>query len=284
MFKKNCCDGIYNSFDIHFTSLCDNKCAHCIDTQYCGVGAKHPDVDAIMDTILENVDGFDDVLFLGGEPCLFLNEMLECVKRIKSETSLKVFVTTAMPRTCYDNYGTFVEILHRIDGLNISVQHDDEIVADNIRGVKSTYDRQLFYSRLPYRHKIRINLNLVKPHLHTRGQIIKCLKHYDAMGFNSIKVSEIQHGKEYFTSLEEVFDYKMKSPYSGGCQTYLPMGELIPGFKTPLLLKRSCFLCEETLNASAMDGLKVLGRMVMPLPKNKYGVIYGDGQLSKGWI
>ena len=27
--KRNCCDGIYNSFDVHFTSACDNKCAHC---------------------------------------------------------------------------------------------------------------------------------------------------------------------------------------------------------------------------------------------------------------
>ena len=28
--KCNCCDEIYNSFDVHFTSACDNKCAHCV--------------------------------------------------------------------------------------------------------------------------------------------------------------------------------------------------------------------------------------------------------------
>lgn len=27
-FRCNCCDGIYNSFDVHFTSACDNKCSH----------------------------------------------------------------------------------------------------------------------------------------------------------------------------------------------------------------------------------------------------------------
>lgn len=32
--KCNCCDGIYNSFDVHFTSACDNKCAHCVDGCY----------------------------------------------------------------------------------------------------------------------------------------------------------------------------------------------------------------------------------------------------------
>jgi len=26
-FNKNCCDGIYNSFDAHFTCACDNKCS-----------------------------------------------------------------------------------------------------------------------------------------------------------------------------------------------------------------------------------------------------------------
>ena len=40
MFKNNCCDGIYNSFDIHFTSICDNKCAHCIDKKYDGKDKK----------------------------------------------------------------------------------------------------------------------------------------------------------------------------------------------------------------------------------------------------
>lgn len=34
MFNKNCCDGIYNSIDVHFTRLCDNNCGFCIDKQY----------------------------------------------------------------------------------------------------------------------------------------------------------------------------------------------------------------------------------------------------------
>ena len=58
-FTKNCCDGIYNSFDIHFTSACDNKCAHCIDLKYEGFGINKPDVNTIAKTIIENKDGFD---------------------------------------------------------------------------------------------------------------------------------------------------------------------------------------------------------------------------------
>ena len=228
----NCCDGKYNSFDVHFTSLCDNKCAHCVDQCYEGLHIAKPDVKKIADTIVSNSEGVDDVLFLGGEPCLFLDELIECTKAIKSQ-----------------------------------------------------YDRQEFYRSLPYKEKIRINLNIVKPYLYKKEDLIACLKHYDAMGFNSIKLSEIQHGKEYFVSFEDIFGIKLKSPFAHGCQTYLDLDKMgiIKGFKTPLLLKRSCFLCEETLKASPSDVFKVLQKCFVK-PKNKYGVVYENGLLSKGWI
>lgn len=41
-FIKNCCNGMYNSFDIHFTSSCDNKCNHCIDKRFYGTKIKKP--------------------------------------------------------------------------------------------------------------------------------------------------------------------------------------------------------------------------------------------------
>lgn len=281
--KCNCCDGIYNSLDIHFTSACDNKCAHCIDSRFHGLGVTKPDVNAIVNTIISNSEGVDDVLFLGGEPCLFLDELLECVVKIKVNTNLKVFVTTSVPYVCYSKYDTFKELLETIDGMNLSVQHHNEVTADSIRKTTSKYDRQKFYRSLPYKEKIRINLNIVKPFLYTKDDITACLRHYDAMGFNSIKLSEIQHGPDAFVSFEKTFGLDLKSPYSNGCQTYLDMGKIIPDVKTPVLLKRSCFMCEETLNASFADGVKVL---VNAFRKNvnKYGVIYGNGTLSKGWI
>lgn len=103
------------------------------------------------------------------------------------------------------------------------------------------------------------------------------------MGFNSIKLSEIQHGKDVFVSFEETFGVSLKSPYTYGCQIYLNMNEILKGFKTPVLLKRSCFLCEETLKASLLDGVKVVSKL-FAAPKNKYGVVYEDGSLQKGWI
>jgi organic radical activating enzyme len=282
IFKKNCCDGIYNSIDIHFTSVCDNKCDHCIDTRYHGFGIKKPDVKKISKSVIDNSDKYDDVLFLGGEPCLYLQELYDCVKEIKEHTDLKVFVTTAVPKICFDKRELFIKLISLLDGINLSVQHHDEKVADEIRKVKSKYDRQYFYSGLPYKEKIRINLNIVKPYLWTKENITDCIIHYDRMGFNEIKLSEIQHGKDCFVSFEETFSIKLGSPYFKGCQSYLDLNKIIPNVTTPVLLKRSCFMCEETLKASLLDGVKSLYKIVIP-PKNNYSVIYEDGKITNGW-
>ena len=281
--KCNCCDGIYNSFDVHFTSACDNRCAHCIDNKYEGFKICKPDVDAIVKTIVDNQEGLDDVLFLGGEPCLYLDELIDCVSQLREKTSLKLYVTTSVPKICYDKRDKFEQLIEMLDGINLSVQHYKEEIADEIRRTKSQYDRQSFYNSLPHKEKIRINLNIVKPYLYTKEDLSECLRHYDAMGFNSIKLSEIQHGTDVFVSFEKVFDIKLGSPYSCGCQTYLNMEEILEGFKTPVLLKRSCFMCEETLKASFGDGLKVACNLFRK-PKNKYGVVYENGKLTKGWV
>lgn len=282
IFMKNCCDGIYNSFDVHFTSICDNKCGHCIDMKYDGIGKSEPEIESISNTIIYSSEGYDDVLFLGGEPCLYLQKLIDCVSRVKERTDLKIYVTTSIPKTCSDDYHLFCELLSIADGINLSVQHHNEVTADKIRKTQSKYDRQAFYKKLPSKEKTRINLNIVKPFLYTKEDIVECLRHYDSMGFNEIKLSEIQHGKEYFVSFEDIFSIKLKSPFFGGCQSYLDMQKIIPGFKTKVLLKRSCFLCEETLKASVMDGVKTVYRFFKK-PRNKYGVIYGNGCLTNGW-
>ena len=106
-------------------------------------------------------------------------------------TNLKIFVTTSVPKTCYDDYELFCRLLEIVDGINLSVQHYKEDIADEIRKTKSQYNRQEFYNSLPHKDKIRINLNIVKPYLYTKEDITNCLNHYDKMGFNSIKISEI---------------------------------------------------------------------------------------------
>lgn len=281
--RCNCCDGIYNSLDVHFTSACDNNCKHCIDKRFYGIGISRPNIDAIVKTIMNNKDGLDDILFLGGEPCLFLTDLIECIKELRNKTKLKLYVTTAVPKICHDERSKFVELINLLDGINLSVQHYDEGIADEIRNTKSRYDRQGFYSSLPCKEKIRINLNVVKPFLYTKQDLINCLSHYDAIGFNSIKLSEIQHGKEVYVSFTDVFELDMPSAYSEGCQSYLATRNIFQNFRTPVLLKRSCFLCEDSLKASFSDGIKLISKFFAK-KKNKYGVIYEDGRIEKGWV
>lgn len=62
------------------------------------------------------------------------------------------------------------------------------------------------------------------------------------------------------------------------------MRQLLPEYKGRLLLKRSCFLNEETRRASLADGIKVLRKcLVRPRPQH-YAVVYEDGSLSNGWV
>lgn len=284
-FKRNCCDGIYNSIDVHFTKACDNNCGFCIDKKYKGLGLDKPNVEEIVKTVVEISDNFDDILFLGGEPCLYLEELISCVEQIKNKTKLKVFVTTSVPKVCYDNRERFEYLISILDGINFSVQHHEQKIADEIRRTESKYNRNEFYNLLKDKHKIRINLNLVKPYLHTKEQLVECLNFFDKMGFNSIKLSEIQHGEEFFVSFEKLFNIKLGSPYYYGCQTYLDLSKYIPGFKTKFLLKRSCFVCEETLKASIMDGIKTIYKTFINNKKtNNYCVIYSNGKMFDGWI
>jgi hypothetical protein len=255
-----------------------------VDLCFKGLGISKPDVKAIVDTIVANQEGLDDVLFLGGEPCLYLDELLACVTQLRQKTKLRLYVTTAVPKTCYDKFDVFCKLLEVVDGINLSVQHYREDVADQIRRTTSQYDRQAFYRDIPFfRWKIRINLNIVKPFLYTKDDIAACLRHYDAMGFASIKMSEIQHGKDFYVSFADVFGIPMESAYANGCQSYLDMEKILPGFVTPVLLKRSCFLCEESLKASLGDGVKMVARIFAP-SHNRYGVVYEDGSLKQGWV
>jgi hypothetical protein len=62
------------------------------------------------------------------------------------------------------------------------------------------------------------------------------------------------------------------------------MKQFIPEYKGRLLLKRSCFMCEKTLDASLMDGVKVLYKAIRRPKDGHYKVVYEDGRLSNGWI
>lgn len=278
----NSCDGIYNSLDIHFTNACCNVCPYCIDASNRSQKKDcKPNVEAIVSTIIQNQDNVEDVLFLGGEPCIYLKELLDCVQKVKSKTKLKVYVTTSVPYACYTNKEEFNELLEIVDGLNISAQHCDESIADKLRGNPSKFDRQEFYNSLHFKEKIRININLVRHYLDTKQDIIRCLNHYDKMRFGGIMLRELQHSPEYFVSFEQAMGIKLPSPYANGCQTNIKVPN--EKFETPIILKRSCSLVENSLTESWDDVLKSFIKIFKAHPGNKFGVIWEDGSFTERW-
>lgn len=288
--KCNCCDGIYNTFDVHFTKYCDNNCKHCVDKLGLGIDTKKPNVDNICESIIANKDKINDVLFLGGEPLLFLDEMLECCKRLKKETDLELYVTTSMPKVCYDNKEKLFELIENLNCLNISVQHYDEVIADKVRCSKSKYDRQSFYKEIiqKFPDKIRICGNIVKGMLDTRADIVKFLKQYESYGVKCIKLSEIQNFTQYYTSFEKLFDLKLPSAYSHGCQKYVDVKLLGPEFKDSnfkFLLRRCCFITNKDLKATFGDTLKMFLTLFRdPFERNNSRILYEDGSIHTNWV
>lgn len=285
---KNCYDGIYKSIDVHFTNKCGNKCSFCIDKNASVINNGIPDVSKMISTVIKNWERFDGIHVLGGDPLLFIDELYYFLSELKIRTKLKLYITSSVPYNCVSNYNTFVKILDLVDGFNISAQHYDEALANKIRGTTSLYNRQEFYSKLPYKDKIRINLNLVKGFLDTRETIREALLHYGNSGFNSIKLSEIQHDTSSYISIEKLFDMKLPSAYSGGCQTYVDTKKVFDVEVTsPVLLKRNCFICEDSLSTSILDGVKVITKCIHKkqlIDNNNYMVVYKDGSISRYWL
>lgn len=104
------------------------------------VESKKTDVKAIDNTIKANKEGLNDVLFLGGEPCLYLAELIECVEIIKQNTDLKSYVTTSAPKVCKDKQDLFFKSIDLLDSIHLSVQDYKEDIGDEIRRIKSKYD------------------------------------------------------------------------------------------------------------------------------------------------
>ena len=276
----NSCDGRYSSIDVHFTGICDNQCKHCIDRITCKDFTTKPNKEKIVKSILSVSDRVDDVLFLGGEPCLFLDELIYCIEEIRKKSNMKVYVTTAVPITCYKNRDKFEYLLSIVDGLNISAQSYKEEDADKIRCTKSQYDRQAFYNSLPHKEKIRINLNLVKPWLYNRDEILRCLHHYDDMGFGTILLRELQNAPDVYVSFEKEMGIKLPSAYSYGCQTPLIIcGE---SFKANIILKRACFVVNDTCEAQPVDLLKAFIKVFKKVPNNFFCVVKENGEIG-GW-
>lgn len=284
-YNVNTCDQICNELQVHFTKSCPNKCPFCIDATNRGIDRKSsvPDVGAIYKRILVYKDNIGSVCISGGEPMLFMTQLLELVMLLKQNTNLKVYIISAIPEQCYQQRNIFKNILELCDGLAISPQHYKEDIADKMRGHQSTFDRQKFYEEMPYKEKITVNLNMVKPYLCEKDDIVACIEHYNKIGFHDIKLVELFNMENMYVKFEDVFGVKMKSPFAHGCKTEFDITPWIPSYTGRFTLKRTCFLVNKLLHANLSDMFKAATRKLFE-KKYYFGVIYEDGSLHPYWV
>lgn len=282
-YNCNACDQKDNELMIHFTSYCPNQCVYCIDKLNKGVGhIGKPNTVAIINTIKKYHEKADYITFSGGEPCVFLDELLEVVEFVKMNTKLQVSLITSVPDQCVIKKDTFFKIIDLVDNVAISVQHYNERWACRIRGHQDWINRQTFYQEIPNKDKFCINLNLIRPWLCDELTVCEAISHYNKMGYKNIRIAELFDRDDMYVSFEEVFNIKMGSPFATGCKTKFDISKWIPDFDGNLTVKRSCFMCTNKQHASLKDIVKICTRNIIP-KKHFFGVVYEDGSIHPYW-
>lgn len=276
MFLKNSCDGHSDTIDVKFTKACDNSCSFCIEKDGLDSFGK-TDVNKIAESVLRI--GIKDVLILGGEPFLQPTKLLELIKLIRKDID-KIFITTSLPKSVKVQDEIIIKILSLIDGLNVSIQSTNWKENNKILQAKYKHNRLEILKDLNkyFPQKIRTNINLVRGGIDSKEKLEHTLIDLNSIGCEHVKINELQHSKDLYVSYEEIMGIKLKSPYSTGCNTIL---ENFLGMK--IELKRSCFMVEESRTASLKDFWKVVYKKLFYKSKNKFRVIYENGEISNQW-
>jgi organic radical activating enzyme len=280
MYNKNVnsCEGIYNnSLDVRFGKACDNNCAFCIEKS--GIESLG---DINVKALIESTINSDkkEILILGGEPMLDINKLHEYVMGIRPYKE-KIFITTSLPKTVNLENEKVIDILDNINGLNCSIHHYNYMVNNYILKSSSRHDRiKLLKSIVKlYADKVRVQTNLVKDVLDTKEEIEKFLKIMYMLGAQTVKLNELQDAPDQYVNYEKIMGIELPSPYAFGCQTHTEYYMGILSKRMNIILKRSCFLTEKSLEKSGND----LEKLEQHSP-NATQVLYENGKIENGWL
>ena len=276
---KNCCDGAYSSVDVRFTKACDNACPFCIERTgigACKMASTWDMAQAVIGTKIQ------DVLILGGEPMLYPAKVADFVTFIRQDVQ-KIHMTTSLPATWADpnNAALIKSIMSEINGLNVSIQSVDWQENNRLMNASSNHNRISILSDLnsKYADKIRVCINLVRGGIDTKEKLLDTLQKLENIGCQNVKINELQHEPNLYISFEDIMGISLPSPYAHGCSTSIS----IDGIEMTLLLKRSCFLVEESRDASVMDMFKAIIKLFRK-PKNTFRVLYENAVIRNGWM
>lgn len=291
-YNVNTCDHTpkMSEIMIHLTKVCPNNCIFCIDKINHGINQKIPNIQAIINTIDIYKDKVNNITISGGEPCIFINELLELVTWIKENTKLNILLITSIPNICYEQKDKFFKILDKCDSLQISLQYYSDVIGDRIRESKTTYDRHEFYKDIIEHFgadKIIGSINIFKPYFEHKYDIINNVMLFNQLGFKNIKICELFEADEYYIDIPKMLGIKMNSPFASGCKTEYKntYDWTINGkpFDGHLYIKRSCFYRTKHQEANIWDFIKICTRWMFA-KKYFFGVIHEDGTIAPYWL
>lgn len=275
MFPKiNCCDGIYSSLDVRFTKNCDNSCSFCIEKR--GLDSLgQTNIDKMVESVKNS--GIKDILILGGEPFINPNKLLDFVSKIRPIVD-KIYITTALPISFILKQEICNQIIDQIDGLNISIQSIDNNKNIEVLQASSSHDRIKLLQKLLARNsdKIRVSINLLRGGIDNKEKLDETINFLQKIGCKNLKINELQNSSQNYVSYEKIMGIKLNSPFSGGYQTKIQNQSM------NIILKRSCFLTENSLNASWKDLFKTIFNLFR-WQTNKFAVMYENGSITNNW-
>jgi len=274
---SNSCDGYYRSIDVRFCKRCSNACSFCIERngiKQCGC----TNVAEITKSTLSS--DRDNVLILGGEPLEEIEKARDYVKNIRKYKK-HIYLTTSLPKDIYEHPDTFYEIMEMLDGLNVSLQHYDPDINNDVLNAGFRHDRIQMLEGIcrKWPHKVRVSINLVKGYIDSRKEIDKFLDVMESIGVKHVKINELQNEEEIYVSFEKAYGMKLKSPYAHGCQHDVSIRD-----NMRVTLKRACFCVNSNLEASFADLIKAVLKKLMNIHPEPQVVIYENGMVSNGWI
>lgn len=287
---RNFCDGVYSSNDgtfrkadglsVRLTAHCDNDCSFCIAHDDMK-NIRPVDVEAMVAAVRKT--GSKSLQILGGEPLLFLEDCLEFVKGVEDQIEY-MFFTTSLPYTIVTQWDKFQDLMSRTQSLSVSIQSTDWQENNRILKAKKWFNRIELLERIvkEYGDKVTVIINLVKGGIDTEEKLWNTLDDLNDIGVSRVRINELQKAGSYYVNFEALTGERLKSPYSHGCKTFLE--DFYPGMH--VLVKRSCFLVENSLSATEEDLAKLLDKEANP---EKYAwqesnVLYEDGRLEDYWL
>lgn len=285
-YNTNLCDRTGNELMLQLTKSCPNSCSFCIDKLNKGVEYNgKPNFDKIKHIINTYHSYVTGITISGGEPLLYIDETLDLVKYIKEHTNLAVILNTSIPYQCVEKKEVFYEIIELCDSILLSCQHFDQNIADRIRRSKSNFDRNAFYRELPHKEKFVASINVFKPHLCTKEDIIDNIRVFNRLGFKNIKLAEVFERPDMHVSIKDVLGIKLKIPFAEGCSNKnVDITKYIPDFDGNLTIKTVCFIKSANLYPNFWDFLKIITRNLFKRKRYFFGVIQPNGEIYPYWF